>query len=136
MKKKKGYFIEWINGKKKGKMEKLNFNKPKLPLRVIKNFSEKIHEQTREPGRKIESSLPSGVKTKPKLDIQNLTLTYNFYHDDIGEMGHIKAVFGSEGVSLSKLLCGIKNDDDDFRETRESIMLEIYEIAKAAFAGE
>jgi hypothetical protein len=108
----------------------------RIPPDTLKRLGEKITAQARGSWERVTASLPDGVKAEAMLDAVSLTMTYAFTHDRMGELGRIDARFTGDGLSLSQICCGITVADDAFAEARESMMLRIYESAKAAFGEE
>ena len=100
---------------------------------VMKNLRDHISAQSSEPWERLASALPPDVETKAELQPARLCVKYTFFHKDMGEAGHIRAIFAGDGMSLSQLACGIRSDKDAFTDDRRILMLGIYETAKAAF---
>ena len=107
-----------------------------IPQDTVRRMGEHMLAQAREPWRRIEAELPGGVRAETRLDAGNLSLVYTFLHDEMGELGHVKAVFGGNGMSLNGLFCGVREHDDGLKTDRAEMMLDIYETAKTAFAGD
>ena len=105
----------------------------KIPPDVLKSIGVKIISQTTGPWKRIEATFPEGVSAKASINPSALSVTYSFAHERMGELGRINARFTGDGLSLSQLLCGIRDTGDGFKDERAAMMLGIYETAKAAF---
>jgi hypothetical protein len=69
------------------------------------------------------------------LDALALSVTYTFAHERMGELGRLNARFTGDNLSLGELYCGFREDEDDYKASREAMMQSIYDSAKEAFAG-
>jgi len=104
-----------------------------IPPASVKILGKHIAAKTRVPWGHIEAALPEGVRATAELSPQSLSLLCTFYHEEMGEIGRVKAVFSGEGMVLSKLFCRVRDGDDVFSLKRDAMMTGIYEAAKAAF---
>ena len=111
----------------------IDSGKGKIPPGAMQRLRARISEQAREPWKRLEPALPADVEARTELNAARLCLKYTFCHKDMKELGHIRAIYTGDGLSLSKLLCGIRDAGDGFKDEREAMMLGIYETAKAAF---
>jgi hypothetical protein len=106
----------------------------RIPSDLLKRLGDKISSQTLEAWKRVEAALPYGVKAESALNASALSVTYTFTHEQMGELGRIDARFTGDNFSLNQLYCGIRGDDDDFREARKTMMTGIYENAMAVFS--
>jgi hypothetical protein len=93
------------------------------------------------PGERIKRALPHEINAESKVYLAKLAVSQTFTHETLGSLGRIDAVYAGEGLSLSGLYCGIRDtdgtiEDENKKSEREKKMLEIYEIAKKAFADD
>ena len=107
--------------------------KPGVSPDAMKRLHDHISSQASEPWKRLKAGLPEGVEVKTELQPTRLCLKYTFYHKDMGEAGHVRAIFAGDRMSLNGLHCGIRSDGDAFTGDRRILMLGIYETAKAAF---
>jgi hypothetical protein len=107
-----------------------------LPPEAAKNLERHIREKSRDPGDRLERRLAEqggGISVVKSVEPEKLRCTLTFA-DKSGELGRVDAVYSGPNLSLSALLCGVRDGDPDTRAERERVMAEIYETAKSAFA--